>query len=151
MTEPTVEPTDTGDPVDDTDDGQSPNREAAKYRTRLREVEAERDALRTRVDATTCRDILRAAGEFLAEPSDLLDIGRVDIATLIGEDGEVDAGAIAEACSALTASRPGLAKPRPQATSFEQGARTSVPAGGVTMQGFIRDSLRGNATRSRPR
>lgn len=92
-TEPTTETEDSG------------NREAAKYRTKLRETESERDKLRGQVE-----DMQRAAVEEMArrdhrlsKPAALWKAG-VELADLLNEDGQVDpekvktsvAGAIAD-------------------------------------------------------
>lgn len=96
------------------------NREA-RYRVERNEARQERDALTARVEALQTREVLRLADE-LAQPSDLLGIGGNSLADFVGEDGEVDPEAVAEAVAALVEARPGLAKnPRQRAVDLSQG------------------------------
>lgn len=67
----------------------SGNREAAKYRTRLREVEKERDTLSERVTALQRAEIERIAGTKLEKPAGLWASG-VELADLLDENGDVD-------------------------------------------------------------
>lgn len=87
----------------------SGNAEAAKYRRRLRETEAERDALTSRLEAMQYAEALRLAAD-LAEPGDLFTIGGVTVADLLDEAGDIDTGKVAEAVTALLEKRPGLHK-----------------------------------------
>ncbi len=103
------------------------NREAAKYRTRLRAVEAERDALARRVEAMTRAEVERLVAERLVDPDDLFLIGQADLASLVGEDGAVDEVKVSEAVDALVKRRPYLARDwSPDAEGFDGGVRTSV-------------------------
>jgi hypothetical protein len=88
----------------------NPNREAARYRTRLREVESERDELAGRLDG-----LLRGQAEALAtggearlhSGADLwLDGGTV--ADVVGEDGQVDPERVAALAQAVAQARPYL-------------------------------------------
>ncbi len=86
---------DTVTEVDDkrTDDQQTEdtgNREAAKYRRRLRDTEAERDQLAQRVESMQRTEVERlAAVALLKEPRALWAAG-TELADLLAEDGTVD-------------------------------------------------------------
>ena len=53
--------------------------EVAKWRTRLREVEQERDQLRERIDGMHRAQVESIAAAHLAVPADLLDLGAVTL------------------------------------------------------------------------
>lgn len=96
------------------------NAEAARYRTRLREVEAERDGVAGerdtafgRVAALQRREAERIAAAVLAQPADLFDVAGVALADLLGADGEVDPELVQSAASSALDQRPGLGKARP--------------------------------------
>ena len=90
---------DTPETAPEASEAPSPNREAAKYRRQLRDVEAERDAL-----ADTVKTLRTAAAEavlsdILAKPSALWLAGH-DVAEFYGEDGALDVDALREAAQA---------------------------------------------------
>ena len=89
------------------------DREAARYRRRLREAETQRDALAGTLARLQSADVERLAGEHLAVPGDLFTFGTA-LADVLGEDGSVDAEKVTAATTALLAQRPGLAKPPPR-------------------------------------
>lgn len=70
------------------------NKEAAKYRTRLRAAEAERDALATRVQSLQRAEAERLAGEHLAKGAALW-AGGTELADLLDVDGNLDTAKIA--------------------------------------------------------
>ncbi|MET4432397.1 hypothetical protein [Mycolicibacterium sp. 624] len=74
------------DPGDDTD----LSRRDIRYREQLRAAEAERDALRQNVETMQRREVERLAAEHLTKPAALWTVG-VELASLVGEDGTVDA------------------------------------------------------------
>lgn len=80
--EPTL--TDTADAGDNGDGGRK-NREAAQYRARLRDAEAERDRLAAELDDAETRDNERARADLLAAVSG--DTG-VPAELLVGDDDE---------------------------------------------------------------
>lgn len=84
------------------------NAEAARYRTRLRATEGERDTLSQRVERMQRREVERLAGERLAQPGDLFAVGGTALADLLTDDGDVDAERVTEAVQALLDARPGL-------------------------------------------
>ena len=90
----------------------SGNLEAAKYRTRLREAEAQRDALAQRVERLQRLDIERVAAESLSAPVDLwLNGNRVE--AYLDDAGNVDAERVREDAKLLVTERPGLRKLSP--------------------------------------
>ena len=129
----------------DQDSGSGKN-EAAKWRVRCREFEAERDQLSARIDALHIATVETIAATRLAQPGDLLALGTADLASLRTEDGELDTERVSRAVEALLVLRPGLAvlpdeQPPP---SFDGGVRQSPPrAAAVTYS----DVLSGRSTR----
>lgn len=103
-TEAGTEPEDTEPPA------ASANAEAARYRTRLRETEAERDRLAGMVETLQRAEVARLAGEHLAQGADLLEYGMVGLDALLGEDGNVDPDQVGLATATLLSQRPGLGK-----------------------------------------
>ncbi|MBD3010302.1 hypothetical protein [Streptomyces sp. 5-10] len=76
-----------------------------------REAEAERDELRTKLDAFLRADAERIAAEFLAVPADLFDVAGATLADVLDDDGRVSADKIKELADAAVKERPGLAAP----------------------------------------
>lgn len=109
-----------GDDSDDQgDDEREPrSREARRYRTQLREVEAERDGLLERVETLQTAEVERLAGEQLAQPAGLWAAG-VRVADLVDDTGRVDADAVAAAAHRAAVDL-GLASP--SRASFVEGA-----------------------------
>lgn len=111
------------DEGDTTDDG--PGREAAKYRRRLRDTEAERDALAATVD-TLRRQIIEAALDRSPITAEAFWAGGTDVADLLDNTGAVDVDRVAEV-AAEVAARFGVKR---QAMDLGQGARGSGHAAG---------------------
>lgn len=103
------------DPGDrQSEEGRKPSREQ-RYRM-------ERNQAREHITALQTRELERLAGEHLAQPGDLLELGGVTLSDLLTEAGYIDSGAVAEAAAALIASRPGVAKnPKFPAVDPSQG------------------------------
>lgn len=80
----------------DASEGGKDSREAAKYRTRLRETELELNYHREMVENMQKREVARIAGEKLAKASDLFEIGEVHLGDLSDDDGYVDADKVAK-------------------------------------------------------
>lgn len=100
------------DATADSRDRAAANKEAAKYRTRLREVEGERDQLTERL-ATLQRGQAEAlAREYLADPADLWRDG-VELNALLDDDGNLDPGKVAEVAQATVAAHRHWAAQRP--------------------------------------
>jgi hypothetical protein len=84
-----AQPDDT--PADDGEqDDTGGNREAAKYRRRLRATEAERDALRDRLNVLQRSEVERLVADRLRDPSDIWRDG-AQIADVLDDGGNVDA------------------------------------------------------------
>ena len=101
--------------------------EAAKWRTRLREVEAERDILAGRIDTMHRAQIEAIAGAHLAVPGDLLDLGAVTLDQLRDDQGALDIAKVESAAAALLKLRPGLGVVADDAPpSYDGGPRTTA-------------------------
>lgn len=100
--------------TDDTgDEGKGATRSQRRHqrdRDRADAAEARAAELAGRVEAFQRKEIERIAGEVLEQAADLFEVGKVDLADVLTEDGEVDEGAVAAALDILTTARPGLLK-----------------------------------------
>lgn len=101
-------------------------KEAAGYRRRLRDAEAERDQLRTALDAYRRTEAENLAAQRLASGSDLWAAG-VELGALLGDDGALDPAKVETAVAATLAQRPHWRRP---IGAGDGGARTSSAAGG---------------------
>ncbi|WP_055474915.1 hypothetical protein [Gordonia sp. HS-NH1] len=88
----------------------NPNAEAARYRTQLRAAEAERDALAERLTGYQRRAAEAAIADILDEPGDLFDIGGVDLADYLDDNGDINHTDLQGAAAALVDQRPKLGK-----------------------------------------
>lgn len=77
------------------DDG-NPNAEAARYRRKLRDAEAERDALAGRLEVLQRAEAERIAADHMTKPAALWAAG-TELADLLAEDGTVDPQRVAQA------------------------------------------------------
>lgn len=93
--------------------GSKLHREAAAYRVKLREAEAERDALAERLQRMQRAEIERLAADGLSHPADLFSLSGNELADYLTEDGDVDAEKVAADVAAILAERPGLRKQTP--------------------------------------
>lgn len=89
--EPEPEPADEPEPR---------SRREAKYRTQLREAEAERDQLAATVEALQRTEVERVAADWIAEPTALWAAAGVQLADLVTENGTVDAAKVTAAARA---------------------------------------------------
>lgn len=111
-TEPPANPPgDIGDSADGRDD-RGGNREAAKYRTKLREAEAQRDTLSGRLEALQRREAERLAAARLADGADLWRGDGVELAALLDDDGNLDPAKVSEHAAATLESHPHWKRPR---------------------------------------
>lgn len=111
--------------------GKGPNAEAARYRRQLRETETERDGLRGTLERLQRAEVHRLAADQLAQPDDVFDVGRVELADLLDDDGNVDEDLLATAIHGLVTDRPGLARTaRRQKGPVVFGHSGGSPAGG---------------------
>jgi hypothetical protein len=102
-------------PEGEDDDADTPNREAAKWRHRLRETEAERDQLAGQIEALQRQIVEQLAGSRLHDVDDLWV--KHDVNSLLDENGAVDKAALNDAINSL----PQHLKKTP--VLFEQGYR----------------------------
>jgi hypothetical protein len=90
------------------EDGRYLSREAASYRRRLREAEAERDQLREQVDRLQRVEVARiASGAGLAVAEDVWMHGAT-LEALRGDDGGIDSATVEGVVEAILKDRPGL-------------------------------------------
>jgi hypothetical protein len=101
--------TDTGETGGERDEGgRYLSREAASYRRRLRDAEAERDGLRERLDGYERAEVERLAGDAgLQVPADVWQFG-TSLDTLRGGDGSIDHEAVNGLVAEIVKDRPGL-------------------------------------------
>ncbi len=95
--EPTEPPQ---EPQDEPDDAQG-GKEAAKYRRRLRETEAERDQLRERLDSLQRTEVERIASATVAKPAALWAAG-TKLEDVLDDAGNVDQRKVTEAITAAS-------------------------------------------------
>ncbi|WP_349864131.1 hypothetical protein [Leifsonia sp. WHRI 6310E] len=119
--------------------------EAARYRTQLRDVEAERDGAferviafqRSEIDHQLAVPIKDANGKLwlLEQADDLFAVGGVDLPDLLGEDGDVDGDLVREALEKLLTERPRLFEEKlpemPRDPVAEALNRTRIGGGGA--------------------
>ncbi len=118
------------------------NSEAAKWRTRLRAAEAERGTLAQRVARLQTVEVHRLAGA-LADPDDLFVFGKVEVADLLDDKGEVDSGKVEQAVVDLLARKPRLAKDyEPDVEGLDGGARQSVSSSGASWGSLLAGARR---------
>ena len=126
--EPKAEPDDAGEPQ--VDDVGKPNREAAKWRTQLRETEAERDRLAEQVGRMRRGEVERLAANRLRDPGDLW-LAEVEVASLLDDDGAPDPAKIDAAISTVLEEHPGWSatrRPKPTPEQGREHAPTNVGA-----------------------
>jgi len=105
-------------------DDSGPGREAAKYRRKLREAEAERDALREAVASIRRAEVERIAGATVQNPAGLWAAG-VDVGDLLDDAGQVDPAKV-QAATLQAAETLGLARPRPGNYVAREGGNPRV-------------------------
>ncbi|WP_067470186.1 hypothetical protein [Actinomadura macra] len=88
------------------------NREAARYRTQLRDTQTERDQVRGQLTAIQRAEVLRVAGLQLQRGEDLFAFtGTDDVSAYLAEDGTVDAEKVKAAAAEVLAERGYLRRP----------------------------------------
>jgi hypothetical protein len=135
---------DVSEDQDDADDdgasgGDGPGREAAKYRRRLRDVEAERDALKATVESLQRAEADRLATADGLKPAALWS--SAELGDLLGDDGTVDAARVSAAI-ATAREQLGIAPPPPPRGNVvkKEGAtlrRPPRPSGKDAMVGVV--------------
>ena len=103
------------------------SREAANYRTRLREVEAQRVDVTARLEAAQRRQAEDAAGDVLARPEGLWVAG-VALGDLLDEAGMVDPARVREAAEGAAATY-GFAAPRGRGVVAREGTGAGAVVG----------------------
>lgn len=132
---PLLEEHDQAEPTD------RPGREAAKYRRQLREVQAEAEQLRSQLEVMRRREAERLAVLPVGPATMGLHDGRdlwlsgIEPDALVGDDGTVDPGLVAEAVRALGADRPHLLQKVPD---YDAGVRAGVGPHGRGWGALIR-------------
>lgn len=137
--EPETEPEAPEEPqegAEDAGEGEGSNREAAKYRRRLREAEAERDALAERVETLQRAEVERIAGGASVKPAALWASG-ASLPELLTEDGTVDPEKVATAVQTAR-DQLGLAAPRASNYVPREGATTGTRRSPDGMASVIR-------------
>lgn len=119
----------------DQDDAKSPNKEAAKYRRRLRDAERERDELRGRLDVYLARDVEQVAAGFLDSPALLWADGQASAGDFLDSKGAVDRAKVRAAAEAIM-ERYGRGLASRRGTAPNEG-RTRASASGP----FYRDAF----------
>ena len=84
--------------------------EAAKYRTRLREVEAERDTLAARLEASQRANVTQAIGGRFASSADFWN--GTELSELLDDDGNVDSLKVSNRAGEILAENPHYASKR---------------------------------------
>lgn len=124
-------------PADATDDSEAgpaedagvaaARKEAARYRRRLRDTEAEVDRLRQVVDGHNRQTVERLAADRLTDPQDLWTAG-VDLEQLVGDDGNVDPDTVAATIDEVLEGKPHWRKARFPTFDVGQGAGNAYAA-----------------------
>ncbi|MGI9079742.1 MAG: hypothetical protein ACR2GF_02790 [Acidimicrobiales bacterium] len=140
--DPTTQP-DPAEGKPETADEPTGNAEAARYRRRLRDAEAERDTATAALDLARRQLVERAASEVtsarLGDPSDLWRAG-AELADLVDEAGAADSEKVAATTARVIAEHPTW-----RAYSFPdlgQGARGPTSPGPVDLAAILRASAR---------
>ncbi|OZE92605.1 hypothetical protein CH298_03585 [Rhodococcoides fascians] len=127
----TSESTDSSDPqesAEETAGKGNANAEAARWRTKLRAAEGERNQLAATLETLQRGEVARLAGTILAQGGDLLELGGHELADLLSGDGTVDPERVTELAKELQLSRPGLSKHGVGATHQNFGQVAVGPA-----------------------
>lgn len=136
-----VTPDDTEEPTTDDDQEPTGNKEAAKWRTKLRAAEAERDALQQQLDAQrrAVIDWRSSTAAHGAVDPQLLDAAGINITELLDDTGHLDMTLVDQFIDA-TATKfrvQRMAKPNPQ-----QGAPSEARTPGGLADVFREDRQR---------
>lgn len=134
----TPEPHVNEDQDDEDDAGDGPGREAAKYRRRLRDTEAERDRLAEQVESLQRAEVERLAASDGLRPAALWASG-VELADLLADDGTVHGSKVS---AAIGASREQLGIPNPLPRNYVKNegrspGRPGKPSGKAAMVSVV--------------
>lgn len=134
-TEGTTEAPEGTEGEEETTEDDSPGREAARYRRKLRAAEKERDQLSETVATLRRAEVERIAASQIATPSALWAAG-VELETLLGEDGTPDPDKVRVA-TAEVAQRLGLAQPGHSNYVAREGTNPSSSRGGTMVDAVM--------------
>jgi hypothetical protein len=122
---------DAGDDQDDgtdADDAKSAaNKEAAKWRTKFRAAERERDELVTRLEHLQRTEAQRVAAAHLADGADVWRDG-AELSRVLDDDGNVDPARVAEVAAEVAAAHPHYGRHAPTA-NLRRGGLASGATG----------------------
>lgn len=93
-----------------------PGREAAKYRVRLRETEAERDQMANRLTAALERIVTTEAAKHFADPADLWTVAKLP--DLVNESYGIDTEKLDAVIDAALTAKPHWKRPAPATESI---------------------------------
>lgn len=130
-------PNGTADPNNPDPDDTGGNSEAAKYRRRLRDTEAQRDTLATRVENYQRREIEALAEGQLAVPGDIFSIAQLSLGAVYDDDGVLQADVVQAAIDDLVSNRPGLAVQQYPLRNWGQGGARPPAEGGPSWSDVI--------------
>ncbi len=132
-TEATSESADTDDPAD------TPNREAARYRRRLRDTETERDTLKARLEALQRAQVDGIAQGLGVKPAALWAAG-ADLEGLCDDNGVPDAGKVKAAAEKARAEL-GISAParKPSTDNLISGATGRTNESATSWQHALSD------------
>lgn len=100
----------------------------ASYRTKLRDVEAERDALAGKVTGYQSAAFSKFAVGERVLPAALEDVAaKVDLSTLLGEDGQLDQAKAKTALAELRTAKPHYFAPIPGASGVDFSGSSGEP------------------------
>jgi hypothetical protein len=120
--------------------------QSGNRRRQLREVEAERDQLRARLDATHRALVEQQAADLFADPSDLFHAASLD--DMRREDGLIDPGKAQETIDRVLIEKPHWRRqepepePEPGWPEVHQGPRGSPEPPAPSFGAQLKDSLR---------
>ena len=117
------------------EDGRAPNKEAAKYRRRLRAAEKERDELRERLDVYVARDVEQVAAGFLDSPALLWADGKASAGDFLDSKGAVDRAKVRAAAEAIL-ERYGRGLASRRGTAPNEGRTRASASGPVFREAF---------------
>lgn len=132
---------DQADDQADDDPAAAARREAAAYRRRLRDTEAERDTLAATVATYRRREAEALAGRAMQSGADLWAAG-IELEELLADDGTVDEARVRDAVAQVTADRPHWRRKSPD---LDAGARTPAASSGFDFGAALRGAAGGNA------
>lgn len=115
--------------TDTTEAAEGGNREAARYRRRLRDTEAQRDTLAERVAGFQRAEAERIAASGPRALNDGADLwSGVELAEVLDDQGNVSPDAVADAVKGVLSDKPHYAKPAPDLKQGQRGGTPKPPA-----------------------